>query len=64
MQRIGWFVLIAALIAAPLAIHSGRWMEFIELTLFAALLGQGWNILGGYGGQYSFGHALFFGTAA
>ncbi|WP_226886582.1 branched-chain amino acid ABC transporter permease [Nisaea nitritireducens] len=64
MQRIGWAVLIGALLAAPFAIHSGRWMEFIELTLFAALLGQGWNILGGYGGQYSFGHALFFGTAA
>jgi branched-chain amino acid transport system permease protein len=32
--------------------------------LFVAVLGQGWNVLGGYGGQYSFGHALFFGTAA
>ena len=29
-----------------------------------ALAGQGWNILGGYGGQYSFGHAAFFGTGA
>jgi branched-chain amino acid transport system permease protein len=29
-----------------------------------ALAGQGWNILGGYGGQYSFGHAIFFGTGA
>src|SRR6185503_11274088 len=26
--------------------------------------GQGWNILGGYGGQYSFGQAAFFGTGA
>lgn len=64
LKRTGWVVLIAALLGAPFAIHSGRWMEFLELTLFAALLGQGWNILGGYGGQYSFGHALFFGTAA
>jgi branched-chain amino acid transport system permease protein len=29
-----------------------------------ALVGQGWNLLGGYGGQYSFGHAAFFGTGA
>ena len=29
-----------------------------------ALAGQGWNMLGGYGGQYSFGHAAFFGTGA
>ena len=32
--------------------------------MFVAVLGQGWNILGGYGGQYSFGNALFFGTGA
>jgi branched-chain amino acid transport system permease protein len=27
-------------------------------------MAQSWNILGGYGGQFSFGHALFFGTGA
>src|SRR5262249_14899084 len=32
--------------------------------LLIALVGQGWNLLGGYGGQYSFGHAAFFGTGA
>lgn len=61
---IGWAILIAALVLAPLVITSGRWIDFLELMLFAAVLGQGWNILGGYGGQYSFGHALFFGTGA
>ena len=30
----------------------------------ACLLAQAWNILGGFGGQFSFGHALFFGTGA
>ena len=34
------------------------------MTLFIAVLGQGWNILGGYGGQFSFGHAVFFGVGA
>ena len=34
------------------------------MTLYAALLGQAWNILGGFGGQFSFGHAVFFGTGA
>jgi branched-chain amino acid transport system permease protein len=29
-----------------------------------ALMGQGWNILGGYAGQFSFGHSLFFGLGA
>lgn len=60
----GWLILVLGLVTAPLLISSGRWIEFLELTLFAAVLGQGWNILGGYGGQYSFGHALFFGTGA
>lgn len=59
-----WIVLWGLLLAVPLITSSGRWIDFLELTLFAALLGQGWNILGGYGGQYSFGNALFFGTAA
>ena len=60
----GWLLLAAALALAPFAIQSGHTLEVIELTLFVAVLGQGWNVLGGYGGQYSFGHALFFGTAA
>jgi branched-chain amino acid transport system permease protein len=34
------------------------------MALLIALVGQGWNVLGGYGGQYSFGHAAFFGTGA
>ncbi len=63
-RLVGWAFLAAVLLLLPLAVTSGRWIEFLELTLFAAVLGQGWNILGGYGGQYSFGHALFFGTGA
>ncbi len=63
-SHLGWLLLAAALLAVPVFVKSGRWIEFIELTLFVAVLGQGWNILGGYGGQYSFGHALFFGTGA
>jgi branched-chain amino acid transport system permease protein len=34
------------------------------LVLLFAFLGQAWNVLGGYGGQFSFGHALFFGAGA
>ena len=56
--------MLAVLAILPLFIHSARWIDFLEMTLFVAVLGQGWNILAGYGGQYSFGHALFFGTGA
>jgi branched-chain amino acid transport system permease protein len=56
---------VAALLAAvPLLVHSNVVLNFLVVTLMIALAGQGWNILGGYGGQYSFGHAAFFGTGA
>ncbi|MGN6572406.1 MAG: branched-chain amino acid ABC transporter permease [Pseudolabrys sp.] len=57
-------VVVAVLAAVPLVIHSNTALNFLVVTLLTALAGQGWNILGGYGGQYSFGHAAFFGTGA
>jgi branched-chain amino acid transport system permease protein len=59
---------IAAFAAAvgglTLTLDSGVWLTFIMMALYASLLAQSWNMLGGYGGQFSFGHALFFGTGA
>lgn len=49
---------------APLATSSEVWINFIVLALFGALMAQAWNVLGGFGGQFSFGHAVFFGTGA
>jgi branched-chain amino acid transport system permease protein len=34
------------------------------LIFFAAFLGQSWNLAGGFAGQTSFGHVVFFGTGA
>ena len=39
-------------------------LEVLISILFFAYLGACWNILGGYGGQFSFGHAAFFGIGA
>ena len=55
---------VAAFAAVPLFVHSNVVFNFLVVTLLIALAGQGWNIIGGYGGQYSFGHAAFFGTGA
>ena len=56
---------IAALLAlTPLATSANTVLNAMVLALLIALAGQGWNILGGYGGQFSFGHAAFFGTGA
>jgi branched-chain amino acid transport system permease protein len=57
-------IVVAALAAVPLLLHSNVTLNFLVVALLIALAGQGWNILGGYGGQYSFGHAAFFGTGA
>lgn len=60
-----WLV-IAILI---LLLHSLPWvapsMVHLAIMMFLfAVMGQGWNILGGYAGQVSFGHTIFFGTGA
>lgn len=56
------FAVVIALLTAGLS--SGVWLNALMMTLYAALLALAWNLLGGFGGQFSFGHALFFGTGA
>jgi len=62
LVAIGAFAVLVG--AATLWLDSGVWLNFVMMALYAALLAQAWNLLGGYGGQFSFGHALFFGTGA
>ncbi|WP_281718010.1 branched-chain amino acid ABC transporter permease [Pandoraea apista] len=65
MRDLRWIVLFGVVIAALLAtLQSGVWLSFVMMTLYTVLLSQSWNILGGFGGQLSFGHALFFGVGA
>lgn len=54
----------AAIACIPLLGASNVTLNFLIVALLIALAGQGWNVLGGYGGQYSFGHAAFFGAGA
>lgn len=60
----GIAVFVAAVLLFAAAVDSGVWLTFAMLALYGALVAQAWNILGGYGGQFSFGHALFFGVGA
>ena len=55
---------VLALIAYPLAFRSNYAINVGFLILFAAYLGQTWNIAGGFAGQTSFGHVVFFGVGA
>ncbi len=60
-------VLIAGvgLLVLPLLL-TGRPFELrmVTLVLLFALMGQGWNVLGGYAGQVSIGHGLYYGLGA
>ncbi len=40
------------------------YVHLVTMILLFGYLGVAWNILGGYAGQFSFGHAAFFGIGA
>jgi branched-chain amino acid transport system permease protein len=48
----------------PLVVKDVYVQNIMVLTLMYAALSQSWNILGGYCGQISLGHALYFGLGA
>ena len=53
-------VLLALLLVAP-AILGKYWLSVLILILYFAYVGQAWNILMGFAGQLSLGHALYAG---
>ena len=57
-------VLLVALALLPLPIHDVYTRNLIIITVLFAGLAQAWNILGGYCGQISLSHALYFGVGA
>ena len=58
-------VLIAVAVALlPFAVEDVYVQNILILTLMYAALSQSWNILSGYCGQISLGHALYFGLGA
>jgi branched-chain amino acid transport system permease protein len=54
---------VAVLLVLPAVLNSYAITVFI-LIFFYAFLGQAWNIVGGYAGQLSAGHAAFVGIGA
>ena len=55
---------LAAMLVAPILIgNEFIYHIFITMCIFAAL-STAWNIVGGYAGQLSLGHAIFYGIGA
>lgn len=57
-------VALLLLLAVLPFLASNLVLNFAVGALILALAAQGWNLLAGFGGQFSFGHAAFFGTGA
>jgi len=65
--RPGHAALLVVLVAAvllPWFIDNPSYQNIAILILMAAQLGVAWNIVGGYAGQVSLGHAAFYGIGA
>lgn len=64
---ISWIVIAAVVIGLvlvpQLTTNSGT-LSLLFLILIFVILSQSWNILGGFAGQISLGHAAFFGIGA
>lgn len=68
MRTAGFIALAAALLLYPWLVAGSGNAAFLQdmgsLMLLAAIGASAWNIVGGYAGQISVGHAMFFGAGA
>ena len=63
LQIAGILAISAAVLLSPLFLSNYR-MNLIISILSAAYLAQCWNLMSGFTGQFSFGHAAFYGLGA
>ncbi|MBS1253815.1 MAG: High-affinity branched-chain amino acid transport system permease protein LivH [Anaerolineales bacterium] len=66
-NRLNWLILIilaAFLLAFPRLFTQPFLQRTMILILLWSVLGLAWNMIGGYAGQVSLGHAIFFGLGA
>jgi branched-chain amino acid transport system permease protein len=65
MRRLLWpSVVLALAIAYPLLFSTPFQQRLGALVLLYAIAASAWNIVGGYAGQVSVGHVVFFGCGA
>jgi branched-chain amino acid transport system permease protein len=64
MKKFLPFIILAVLFVLPLIGLSSYMMHILVLVIMYSMIGMAWNLLGGYCGQVSFGHAAFFGMGA
>jgi branched-chain amino acid transport system permease protein len=60
----GVVALAAVLLAYPLVFSGAFYLNIGAAVLLAAISASAWNLVGGYAGQISVGHGMFFGAGA
>jgi branched-chain amino acid transport system permease protein len=63
-MRLNVFLLAAGLLIFPLVFSGPFYLDIGVTFLLAAISASAWNIVGGYAGQVSVGHSMFFGLGA
>ncbi len=63
-KRLSLIILLILLAVLPLIGLSSYMMHIVILVVIYSMIGMAWNLLGGYCGQVSFGHAAYFGVGA
>jgi branched-chain amino acid transport system permease protein len=63
---VGWLVaaLVIAAVAAAVPALNPYYLRVLTIGLLFGYLAASWNIIGGYAGQMSLGHAMFFGLGS
>lgn len=61
---LGVLVVLALAALLPFALQDVFQQRIAALVLLAAISASAWNLIGGYAGQVSIGHAVFFGVGA
>jgi len=64
LQAIVGVLILACLLVVPRYVESPYALHMMILLFLSVSQGQSWNILGGYAGQHSVGHAAYFGVGA
>jgi branched-chain amino acid transport system permease protein len=59
------FIILGILaLTFPFFVKSDYYLHLVIIALMWVVIGSAWNLLAGYTGQVSFGHAMFFGIGA
>jgi branched-chain amino acid transport system permease protein len=59
-----WAIAAVALALVPIWVQSPYALHIFILLFLAIALGESWNIIGGFAGQYSVGHSAWYGLGA